>query len=262
VFKGLPLDVVALNFELDGTFPVHEANPMVEANRRQLMEAVVSEGADLGIAWDGDTDRCFFIDDTGAFVPGDFVTGLLARRVLCDRPGGVVYYDLRASRFVRDAIEGAGGVARMSRVGHAFIKASMREDEAVFAGEVSGHYYFGRDDLYADNGWIPALMMLELLSEEGKILSEVLAPIRASYHLSGEINSTVADKDAVVRGLEERYGSGRVSKLDGLSVEFDDWWFNVRPSNTEPLLRLNLEARSRALMEKRRDEVLGAIRSG
>jgi len=260
VFKGLPLEIIPLNFKLDGSFPVHDANPMVEENRRQIMDEVMIQGADLGIAWDGDTDRCFFIDNTGKFVPGDFITGLLAQRVLQDNPGDVVYYDLRASWYVRDSIRKARGVPKMSRVGHAFIKASMREDNAVFAGEISGHYYFRGDDVYVDNGWIPALMMVELVSRRGGRLSQVLADAH-SYHISGEINSTVEDKDAVLKKLESVYGKeGNVSHLDGLKIEFDDWWFNVRPSNTEPLLRLNLEAKDTHTMAAKRDEVLRHIR--
>jgi phosphomannomutase len=227
------------------------------------MEQVAGEGADLGIAWDGDADRCFFIDDTGRFVEGDLITALIARAMLEAHPGATILYDLRASWAVRDTVAEAGGTALENRVGHAFIKARLRKEDAVFAGEVSGHYYF-RDFYYCDTGIVPALVMLELISRSGKRLSELLAPYRERYHISGEINSTVSDVPLKLQELKDRYGpeATRVSHLDGISFEFDDWHFNVRPSNTEPLLRLNLESvASQEAMEQRRDEVLAVIRS-
>ena len=251
--------ILPMYFELDGTFPNHPADPLIEENRREIMERVAAEKADLGIAWDGDADRCFFIDDTGRFVPGDFVTALLGVEYCRKQPGARIVYDVRASRAVADLVREAGGVPLMHRVGHAFMKKRMRDENAVFGGEVSGHFYF-RDNWYADNGMIPALLMLELLGRHGRRLSEILAPIRAKYHISGEINSKVSDVEAAVRRIEERYRDGKVTRLDGISVDYDDWHFNVRPSNTEPLLRLNLEAGSRADMERRRDEVLSLIR--
>ncbi|HEY7409405.1 MAG TPA: phosphomannomutase/phosphoglucomutase [Vicinamibacteria bacterium] len=259
IFPRLPLDVVPMYFEIDGTFPNHPADPLIEENRREIMERVAEERADLGIAWDGDADRCFFIDDTGGFVPGDFVTALLGRRFCEKEHGARIVYDVRASRAVADMVGAAGGTALMHRVGHAFMKKRMRDENAVFGGEVSGHFYF-RDNWYADNGMIPALVVLELLGRARRPLSEILAPIRARYHISGEVNSRVADVEAALRRIEERYRDGRVSHLDGVSVDYDDWHFNVRPSNTEPLLRLNLEASSREDMERRRDEVLALIR--
>lgn len=259
IFAHLPVETVRMYFDLDGTFPNHPPDPLEEANRREIIERVLAEKADLGIAWDGDADRCFFIDDTGAFVPGDFVTALLAESFVRKVPGASIVYDVRASRAVRDRVEAAGGRALMNRVGHAFIKKRMREENAVFGGEVSGHFYF-RDNWYADNGMIPALLILEYLGRQGKRLSESLAPLRARYHISGEINSRVGDVAAALARIEERYRDGRISKMDGVSVDYDDWHFNVRPSNTEPLLRLNLEAHSREAMERRRDEVLGVIR--
>jgi phosphomannomutase len=259
IFPRLPLDVVPMYFEIDGTFPNHPADPLIEENRREIMERVAEERADLGIAWDGDADRCFFIDDTGGFVPGDFVTALLGRRFCEKERGARIVYDVRASRAVADMVGAAGGTALMHRVGHAFMKKRMRDENAVFGGEVSGHFYF-RDNWYADNGMIPALVVLELLGRARRPLSEILAPIRARYHISGEVNSRVADVEAALRRIEERYRDGRVSHLDGVSVDYDDWHFNVRPSNTEPLLRLNLEASSREDMERRRDEVLALIR--
>ncbi len=258
VFRDLPLETVPLYFEPDGTFPNHPADPLIEENRLEIMERVKAEGADLGIAWDGDADRCFFIDDTGAFVPGDFVTALLGEAFCRKEPGARIIYDVRASRAVADRVTAAGGTALMHRVGHAFIKKRMRDEGAVFGGEVSGHFYF-RENWFADNGMIPALVLLELLGD-GQKLSQRLAPLRARYHLSGEINSKVADVPRALARLEERYADGRITKLDGISVDYDDWHFNVRASNTEPLLRLNLEACGDAEMQRRRDEVLAVIR--
>jgi len=260
--KLAQLDVVRCFFEPDGSFPNHEPNPLLPENRAFIVERTRAEGADLGVAYDGDADRCFFVDDTGEFVPGDFVTALLARAMLEKERGATVLYDVRASWAVPRTIEEAGGVALVNRVGHAFIKERMREVDALFAGEVSAHYYF-RDFTRADTGVVPFLVMLELLSNGGRTLSELLAPFRERYFLSGEINTPVADVDAKLREIEERYAEagGRISHLDGVSVDFDDWHFNVRPSNTEPLLRLNLEALDEAEMERRRDEVLDLIRS-
>jgi len=259
IFKRLPLETVRLYFELDGTFPNHPPDPLEEANRQEIMERVVAEKADLGIAWDGDADRCFFIDDTGQFVPGDFVTALLGETFVRKVPGAKIVYDVRASRAVRDRVEALGGKALMNRVGHAFIKKRMRDENAVFGGEVSGHFYF-RENWYADNGMIPALLVLEMLGREGKKLSQLLAPLREHYFISGEINSRVADVPAAIARIEERYKDARVLKLDGINVDYDDWHFNVRGSNTEPLIRLNLEAYSKPEMERRRDEVLAIIR--
>jgi len=248
-------------FAPDGTFPNHEPNPLLPENREFIVAKTLEEKADFGAAFDGDADRCFFVDDSGEFVPGDFVTALLAEAVLEKEPGAKIIYDVRASWAVPETIERAGGVPLVNRVGHAFIKQRMREEDAAFGGEVSGHYYF-RDFSQADSGVIPFLLMLELVSKRGRPLSEILRPYRERYFLSGELNSQVADVDAKLRELEERFGpEGRVDHLDGLSVVADDWHMNVRPSNTEPLLRLNLEARSRELMERKRDEVLAAIRS-
>ncbi|HET7747656.1 MAG TPA: phosphomannomutase/phosphoglucomutase [Vicinamibacteria bacterium] len=259
VFARLPLETVRMYFDLDGTFPNHPPDPLVEENRREIAERVRAEKADLGIAWDGDADRCFFIDDTGEFVPGDFVTALLGEAFCGKEKGAKIVYDVRASRAVKDRVEAAGGTALMHRVGHAFIKKRMRDENAVFGGEVSGHFYF-RDNWFADNGMIPAVVVLEMLGRSGRRFSELLAPLRERYHISGEINSRVSDVEGALRRLEEKYRDGRVLKLDGLSVDYDDWHFNVRPSNTEPLLRLNLEAYARADMERRRDEVLEIIR--
>jgi phosphomannomutase len=262
VLERLPVDAVRCYFEPDGTFPNHEPNPLLPENREFIVARTRAEGADLGVAYDGDADRCFFVDDTGEFVPGDFVTALLAEAMLEREPGGRVIYDVRASWAVPRAIEAAGGVPLVNRVGHAFIKHRMREENAIFGGEVSAHYYF-RDFSQADSGVVPFVLMLELISRRGRKLSEIVAPFRERYHLTGEINTPVADVEAKLRAIEERYAAagGRISHLDGVSVDFDDWHFNVRPSNTEPLLRLNLEALSAELMAEKRDEVLALIRS-
>jgi phosphomannomutase len=260
LFPSLPIETIRMYFDLDGTFPNHPPDPLEAANRKEIEERVVAEKADLGIAWDGDADRCFFIDDTGTFVPGDFVTALLGEAFAQKEKGARVVYDVRASRAVLDRVRASGGQAFMNRVGHAFIKKRMRDENAVFGGEVSGHFYF-RDNWYADNGMIPALLVLELLGTTGQKFSQLVAPLRARYHISGEINSKVADVARALALIEERYADARITKLDGVSVDYDDWHFNVRGSNTEPLLRLNLEAYEGSIMEAKRDEVLSLIRS-
>ena len=261
LLDDMPLEQVRTYWTPDGEFPGHEPNPLLEENRRFVVDKVREEAAELGIAWDGDADRCFFIDDTGEFVAGDFLTALLAESILRKEPGAHILYDVRASRAVAELVERAGGTAHRNRVGHAFFKTRMRDEGAAFGGEVSGHYYF-RDFYCADSGTIPALLILELLSVEGKRMSELLAPLRERYFISGEINSEVADADAKMAEIKERYGDGELSELDGVSVDYDDWHFNVRPSNTEPLLRLTLESVVSAThMEEKRDELLGMIRA-
>ena len=261
VLERLPIEVVRCFFEPDGSFPNHEPNPLLPENREFIIRKTLDEGADLGVAFDGDADRCFFVDDTGEFVPGDFITALLAQSVLAKEPGAKIIYDVRASWAVPETIEQAGGVPLVNRVGHAFIKARMREDHAAFGGEVSGHYYF-RDFSQADSGVVPFLLMLELVSRRQTKLSEILAPFRSRYFITGELNTPVSDVAVKLQELKERFGpQGRVSHLDGVSVDAEDWHMNVRPSNTEPLLRLNLEARTKALMEQKRDEVLAVIRN-
>src|SRR5215211_2108024 len=261
LLEQLGLDLVSTYWTPDGSFPDHEPNPLLEENRRFIIDKVRAEGADLGIAWDGDADRCFFIDDTGSFVDGDFLTAMLATSLLRKNPGAHVLYDVRASRAVPDTIAGLGGVPHVNRVGHAFFKIGMREHDAAFGGEVSGHYYF-RDFWSADSGTIPALLVLELLSVEDKPLSELVGAYRERYFISGEINSEVADQEAKMNELADRYAEGETSWLDGVSIDFPQWHFNVRPSNTEPLLRLNLESLvSREDMEQKRDRVLELIRS-
>ena len=263
LFRNLPCRTTALCFEVDGTFPNHEANPLIEENRRDIVERVKQDKADVGIAWDGDADRVFFIDGTGEFVAGDFVTALLAEAFLIKHPGSKIVYDVRASYAVKEIVAKYGGTALMNRVGHAFFKRRMREENAIFGGEVTGHYYF-RDNFYADNGFIPALLILELMSRKGQTLAELLAPLREKYFISGEINTRVSDMHVAqekMDGLAAMYTEGRVYTLDGVSAEFHDWHFNVRASNTEPLLRLNLEATTPDKMEQKRDEVLAFIRT-
>jgi phosphomannomutase len=262
LFAHLPCRVDALCFEVDGTFPNHEANPLIEENRRDIVERVVATKADIGIAWDGDADRCFFIDGAGEFIAGDFITALLAEAFLIKHPAAKVVYDVRASYAVKDMVAKYGGTALMNRVGHAFFKRRMREENAIFGGEVTGHYYF-RENFYADNGFIPALLILELMSRKGQTLRDLLAPLREKYFISGEINTRVSDMHTVQRkidGLAIKYQDGRIYSLDGISAEYPDWHFNVRASNTEPMLRLNLEAVRPELMASKRDEVLGFIR--
>ena len=262
LFDRLPCRTTRMCFEIDGHFPNHEANPLIEENRRHIVERVLAEGADIAIAWDGDADRCFFIDGTGAFVAGDFVTALLAEAFLLKHPGAKVVYDVRASYAVKDTVARHGGTSIMNRVGHAFFKKRMRDEDAIFGGEVTGHYYF-RDYYFADNGFIPALLILELMSKKGQTLAELLAPLREKYFISGEINTRMNDMREVqarIDALTARYRDGTVYHMDGVSVEFPDWHFNVRPSNTEPLLRLNLEGTTPELMVQKRDEVLALMR--
>jgi phosphomannomutase len=261
ILRRLGLDLVETYWTPDGNFPDHEPNPLLPENREFIMGEVIRQGADLGIAWDGDADRCFFIDETGTFIDGDFLTALLTESVLAKQPGATVLYDVRASRAVADAAHRAGGRALVNRVGHAFFKTRMREEDAAFGGEVSGHYYF-RDFYCADSGTLPALLILELLSRRQVPLSQLLAPYRSRYFISGEINSEVTDPDAKLAELAERYADGERTGLDGVSIDYPDWHFNVRSSNTEPLLRLCLESQvSAADMESKRDEVLAVIRS-
>jgi phosphomannomutase len=263
VLERLPMvEAVTCYFDPDGSFPNHEPNPLLPENREFITAKTLEERADFGVAFDGDADRCFFVDDTGEFVPGDFVTALLAESILVKEPGAKIIYDVRASWAVPETIRRAGGVPLVNRVGHAFIKHRMREEDAGFGGEVSGHYYF-RDFSQADSGVVPFLLMLELISKKGKKLSEILRPFRERYFITGELNTPVEDVEQTLQELKGRFGNdGRVIELDGISVEAEDWHMNVRPSNTEPLLRLNLESLvSRAHMEERRDEVLALIRA-
>ena len=265
LLERLGLEPIETYWTPDGSFPDHEPNPLLPENRQFVIDKVLETGANLGIAWDGDADRCFFIDDTGRFVDGDFLTALLAESLLRKSSDPIhpeaILYDVRASRAVADTVRRAGGVPHVNRVGHAFFKTRMREEGSLFGGEVSGHYYF-RDFYCADSGTLPALLILEHLSVTGQRMSELLRPYRERYFISGEINTEVADQDAKMEEIAARYADAEQSRLDGISVDYEEWHFNVRPSNTEPLLRLCLESlRSHEDMERRRDEVLALIRS-
>ncbi len=264
ILRRLPLELIETYWVPDGNFPGHEPNPLLPENREAIINKVRETGADLGIAWDGDADRCFFVDDTGEFVDGDFLTAILAEHLLASTPGSTILYDARASRAVADTVTAAGGTAEVNRVGHAFFKTRMKREGSLFGGEVSGHYYF-RDFYCADSGTIPALLILEKLSVEGRKMSDLVGSYRQKYFISGEVNSTVADGPAKAQEIEDKYGSlpgAVVTHVDGVSIDFEDWHFNVRMSNTEPLLRLCLESlNSYEDMEAKRDEVLALIRS-
>jgi phosphomannomutase len=259
VYRRLPVDLVGLYLDPDGNLPNHGLDPLMPENRAELQRRVVEEKADIGFAFDGDGDRFFTIDDRGQFVSGDFLTALMGSYFLDKYPGEKVIYDVRASWAVPDLITAKGGTPLMERVGHAFIKRRMAQEGAVYAGEVTGHYYF-RDFFYADSGIIPSLVLLEMLSKTGKKLSELLRPLEEKYFISGEINSTVEDPQGKMQALADTYADGEQYRLDGISIVYPTWHMNVRSSNTEPLLRLNLEAKTRAEMERRRDEVLALIR--
>jgi len=260
VLERLSLDVEALYFEPDGTFPNHEADPLKVENLADVSEAVRRVGADFGVAFDGDADRAVFVDEAGRPISSDLMTALMARRLLASNPGGLVLYDLRSSRAVAEEVERAGGRSEMCRVGHSFVKAQMRESGAIFAGELSGHTYFRfPGDLLADDAIAAFVALLDVLASEGRPLSQVVAPLRR-YYASGEINTRVRDTAAVLRAVEQEHaGAPDVSKLDGLRVGYDDWWFNLRPSNTEPVLRLNLEADREEKMIEERDRILERV---
>jgi phosphomannomutase len=260
VYARLPVKLIGMYLEPDGRLPNHGLDPLQPENRAELQQRVVAEGADIGFAFDGDGDRFFTIDDRGQFVSGDFLTALMAQYFLQKYPGAKIIYDLRASWAVPDLVTQAGGIPLMERVGHAFIKERMAREGAVFAGEVTGHYYF-RDFFSADSGMVPSLVVLEMLSRQNTSLSRLLQPLEARYFISGEINTRInTDPKTKLQQLAETYRDAQIYWLDGISVVYDDWHLNARPSNTEPLLRLNLEAKSKELMEAKRDEVLHMIR--
>ncbi|MEI7426003.1 MAG: phosphomannomutase/phosphoglucomutase [Candidatus Moraniibacteriota bacterium] len=260
LFEKFPAELEAfyLYDTLDGNFPNHEANPLKTETLKALQEKVLSEKADLGIAYDGDADRVGFVTETGEIVSMDYLIALLAKEVLKKNPGGLILMDLRSSNAVKEVIEEAGGKVNRCRVGHSLIKKQMREQDAIFAGELSGHYFFAENSK-AEMTTFAIITLLNLMNETGKKLSELIVELKRYFH-SGEINSDVADKDAVIQKLKEIYKDGKLDELDGIRIDFSDWWFNVRASNTEPKLRLNLEAKTKELMEKKRDEVLGIIR--
>lgn len=262
LFERLPCQISPLCFEIDGNFPNHQANPLLEENRRHVVKRVIEDRSDGAIAWDGDADRCFFIDGQGNFIAGDFITALLAEAFLRQEAGAKIVYDVRASHAVKDVVAKCGGIALMNRVGHAFFKTRMRTEGATFGGEVTGHYYF-RDNFFADNGFIPALLILELMSLKNQTLSELLEPLRENYFISGEINTQMPTADAAnnkIEALAKRYSDGHLYRMDGISVEYPTWHFNVRASNTEPLLRLNLEGDTPEIMAEKRDEILELVR--
>ncbi len=259
VYKRLPVQLVGLYLDPDGNLPNHGLDPLQPENRAELQARVAAEGAAIGFAFDGDGDRFFAIDDRGQFISGDFLTAIMGQYLLEKYPGSKVLYDVRASWAVVDLIKAAGGSPLMERVGHAFIKSRMADENAIFAGEVTGHYYF-RDFFFADSGIVPSLILLELLSKRGVKMSDLLNALEAKYFISGEINSTVADTKAVLKRLTDKYADGEQHTMDGISVTYPTWHFNVRASNTEPLVRLNLEAKTKEEMERRRDEVLAIIR--
>ncbi len=261
VYSHLPIQLTGMYLDPDGTLPNHGLDPLMPENRAELQQRVKDEGADIGFAFDGDGDRFFAIDDRGEFISGDFLTAILGRYLLEKEPGAKIIYDVRASWAVPDEVRAAGGIPLIERVGHAFIKRRMANEDAIFAGEVSGHYYF-KAFAFADSGIIPSLYLLEMLSKRGVKMSELLSRLESRYFISGEINSRVSDVAAKLNEIAERYSDGKIERIDGISVSYDTWHFNVRGSNTEPLIRLNLESiASRAEMEARRDEVLAIIRS-
>ncbi|MDH7482664.1 MAG: phosphomannomutase/phosphoglucomutase [Armatimonadota bacterium] len=258
LFEGKNCTVYPLYWELDGRFPHHEANPLKEETLTDLKKKVLEVGADFGVMFDGDGDRVGFVDEKAQTISGDLITALIAREMLKEKPGAIIIYDVRSSWAVREEIEKAGGVPMMYKVGHGLIKAKMREVGAYFGGELSSHYYFS-NFYVTDNGDLAMLNIIKLLVHEQKPLSELVAPIKRYYH-SPEINSEVKDVAAKLAELKEQYKDGRIIELDGLTVEFDDWWFNVRPSQTEPLLRLNVEAKTKEKMEEKVKELLEIIR--
>lgn len=260
VFRKLPdnINLVALYDNFDGKFPNHEANPLKLETLNELKKRVVEEKADLGIAYDGDGDRIGFVDEAGKIISMDLVIGMLSKIILKENPGATILYDLRSTKAVREIVEENGGKAIECRVGHAFFKQFMRDYGAVFGGELSGHYYF-RENYMAESSTLAALTLLNAMAESGKKMSKLARDAKRYFH-SGEINSEVEDKDAVIAKLKEKYADGKTSVMDGVKIEYPDWWFNVRPSNTEPVLRLNLEANTEEMMEEKKDEVLKIIR--
>ncbi len=259
LFKRFPVwTLITMYMEPDGKFPHHIANPLLPSTTRELQAMVVKEKADIGVAFDGDADRCGFIDENGERIPEDLVTALIAEFLLTKEPGGTILYDLRSSRIVPETIFHLGGKAVQTRVGHAFIKAKMREENALFAGELSGHYYY-RDTGFTDNGIFTMTQMLNFLSLKNTPLSHLIRPLE-KYHSTGEINMQVRNKDIIFSALEEAYNAAKKSHLDGLTIEYDRWWFNLRASNTEPVMRLNLEANDSTTKEKKKKEILEVIR--
>ncbi|MBI4752806.1 phosphomannomutase/phosphoglucomutase [Candidatus Desantisbacteria bacterium] len=254
IVKNLPVQIIPMNFEPDGRFPNGEPNPLLEEKRIGIIERVKQEGADLGVAWDGDADRCFFIDENGEFIDGYYITALLAEAFLKKKPGSKIIFDPRLIWANIDIIKQYNGIPLINKSGHAFIKERMRKEDALFAGEMSAHYYF-RDNYYADNGMIPLVLILELMSITNKSLSELLLPLKSKYFISGEINCLVEAPSEKIKEIEEYYKDGEITCIDGLSVEYPAWRFNLRASNTEPFIRLNIEAKSKGLLEEKTVEL-------
>lgn len=253
------IETVYLFDELDGTFPNHEANPLKLETLQALQKKVIEEKADLGVAYDGDADRVGFVDEKGEIIPMDYITALIAKEILKEHPNGVILSDLRASNSIKESIEKAGGIVLRSRVGHSLIKKQMRKEGAIFAGELSGHYYF-EENSKAEMTTLAVIKLINMLNETGEKMSQLTEELKQYYH-SGEINSQVSNKESVLEKLKEKFKDGILDELDGIRIDFVDWWFNVRPSNTEPVLRLNLEAKTKELMQQKRDELLNLIRS-
>ena len=251
-------NLIPMYMNPDGHFPHHVANPLIVTNTADLQEKVIEERADIGIAFDGDADRCGFIDEKGVRIPEDLVTALISESFLADNPGATIIYDLRSSRVVPETISRLGGRPLRSRVGHAFIKESMRKENAIFAGELSGHYYY-RDMGFTDNAVFTMIWMLNFLSTKTSPLSTLVKPLR-KYYSTGEINIEIKDKEAIFSALEQLYADADIDHLDGLTVQYESWWFNLRPSNTEPVVRLNMEAAGAKLLEKKKKEVLNNIK--
>ncbi|MFA5478686.1 MAG: phosphomannomutase/phosphoglucomutase [Candidatus Muiribacteriota bacterium] len=256
--KNINVEIIPLYFELDGNFPNHEANPSKEDTLEDLIKKVKETGADIGVAFDGDADRSGYVDETGRIVSSDYISTLISMEYLKTNPGSTILYDIRSTQAFRETVEKLGGIAKKTRVGHAYIKEALRKENAIFAGELSGHYYF-RDNFYTDSGIIAMIQIFNLFCGENKKFSEIVNPLR-KYFASGEINSKVSDPDKKIKEVEKIYSNGNIEKIDGLSIEFDTWWFNIRKSNTEPILRLNLEADTKEEMEKHKNTLLGIIR--
>jgi len=261
ILEGTGIEVIKINYEPDGNFPKGRPDPLIPENRREIAETIVKEKADFGVAWDADADRCFFFTEKGEFIEGYFITAFLAKIFLKKNPGACIIRDTRLTWAIDDIVKAAGGKSIGSKAGHAFIKERMRKENAVFGGEMSAHYYF-KDYFYCDNGLVPLVMMLEFLSGQEKTLSAIMREMFwQKYFVSGEINNEVKDTAAVIQKAKVKYGDGEINEIDGVSVEYPDWRFNLRGSNTEPVIRLNVEAKSRDLMQQKRDELLGLIRS-
>jgi phosphomannomutase len=259
MLAGLPIEIVPLNFEPDGNFPKGRPDPMIPENRKETEELIKNGKADLGVAWDGDADRCFIFDENGEYVDGYYLTALLAEYFLKKNPGEKIISDPRLVWAIKDTVLGNKGIYLINKPGHAFIKDRLRAENAIFAGETSGHYYF-RDNFYCDNGMIPFLIILQILNVGNIKMSELVKPLRSKYFISGEINKKVKNPDKILELAGKKYKDGKIEFIDGLSVEYADWRFNLRKSNTEPLIRLNVEAKSQELVDEKVKELTKIIK--